>query len=123
MTELCFEDDDLGPRLDAMGEEARHALPFGVIGLDAAGRVRFYSATEARQSGSAPRNYVGLHFFESVAPCMDTPELRGRIERARAQGRLDLEVGHTGDFSDPTRFFRIRAVAAADGGLWLALLR
>lgn len=123
MTELRFDEEDLGRRLDALAEEQLHKLPFGVIALDGEGRVRFYSATEAQQSGSAPRSYLGLHFFESVAPCMDTPELRGRIERARAQGTLDLEVGHTGDFSDPNRFFRVRAVAAADGGLWLALLR
>lgn len=115
-----FDDDDLAVRLDAMNDEDRHALPFGVIGLDPAGRVRFYSRTEAAQSGYGDRPVLGLDFFVQVAPCFDTDEFRQRIRRELASGRLDIEIGHTGDFADPHRFLRIRAMSAADGGLWLA---
>lgn len=120
MSEVSFSDPELGQRLDAMTDEERHHLPFGVIGLDPEGKVHFYSATEARLSGSAPRNFHGLHFFDNVAPCMNNEAVRGQIEQARAAGTLDLEIGHTGDFADPNRFFRIRAVSAARGGVWLA---
>lgn len=119
-TQVSFDDPELPARLDAMTDEQLHRLPFGVIGLDQEGKVRFYSDTEARQSGAAPRTFGGMHFFETVAPCMNNEEVRGRIEHALSEGNLDLEIGHTGDFSDPHRFLRIRAMSCQKGGLWLA---
>lgn len=119
----AFDDDDLALRLDAMTDEERHGLPFGVIGLDREGRVRFYSRTEAAQSGYGSRPIHGLEFFLQVAPCMNTPEVRGRMQRGLDSGQLDLELGHTGDFADARRLLRIRAMSAAGGGLWLAHFR
>jgi hypothetical protein len=46
-----------------------------------------------------------------------------RIEEALAAGELHIEIGHAGDFSDRMRFIRVRAMSAADGGIWLALRR
>jgi photoactive yellow protein len=120
---LHFEADDLPESLERASEAERHALPFGVIKLDASFRVTFYSRTEARQSGYGERPIRNLDFFHDVAPCMDTADYRGRIERARKEGTLDIELGHTGDFADRARFFRVRAMSAADGGIWLAHLR
>ena len=120
MDEVQFDDASLAARLDALTQEELHALPFGVIKLDAEERVVFFSRTEAEQSGALRAQFVGLHFFESVAPCMNTPEVRGRVLADRERGALDLEVGHTGDYDDPTRCFRIRAMTAGDGGIWLA---
>ncbi|MDO9710866.1 hypothetical protein, partial [Paracraurococcus lichenis] len=64
-----------------------------------------------------------LGFFTRVAPCMDHPGFRGRIERALEGGTLDVEFGWTGDFGDAGRSLRIRAQSATGGGLWLFLLR
>jgi photoactive yellow protein len=115
-----FHDDDLAQRLAAMSPDQLNALPFGVIKLDAANRVLFFSATEARLSGYGTAPILGLDFFADVAPCMDTDEFRGRVNRQRAAGEVDIEIGHTGDFSDPNRFMRSRVMSAAGGGLWLA---
>ena len=101
----------------------RSALPFGVVRLDALGTVLLFSATEARLSGFNRRPAVGLSFFEQVAPCMNTPTMKGLIEQAWRDGTLDLEVGWVGDFADPDREYRIRAVSADDGGIWLLLDR
>lgn len=123
MSQLDFDSDDLAQRLEQLSDEERHRQPFGVIGLSADGKVRFYSETESRNSGRGAEPTLGMYFFRHVAPCMNTHAVRGRIEAALAAGTLDLEIGHTGDFADPTRFIRLRAMSAADGGMWLALQR
>jgi photoactive yellow protein len=120
---IDFDDDALPSVLDRLGPSERHALPFGLIKLDAQGGVSFYSETEARLSGITELPKLGAAFFREIAPCMDTPAFRGRIEQALAQGMLDVEIGHTGDFSDRKRFIRVRAMSSADGGIWLALQR
>jgi photoactive yellow protein len=120
VSNIQFDDDQLARQLDAMGEAERHTLPFGVILLDAEGVVRFYSETEARLSGRGQRRTVGLPFFQRIAPCMDTESFKGRIDAALRAGTLDIEIGHTGDFSDPSRRIRVRAMSAAGGGIWLA---
>ena len=118
-----FDDDMLASGLDRLDADALHALPFGVIRLDADGAVAFYSSTEARQSGRGDLQTVGLDFYGSVAPCMANDDFRGRIERHREQGSLDIEIGHTGDFSDRHRLLRVRAMSAENGGVWLAIQR
>jgi hypothetical protein len=49
---------------------------------------------------------------------MDTAAFRGQIEVQAQSGTLDIARGHTGDFEDANRFFRVRAISAADG-YWL----
>ena len=118
-----FESADLNKKVEALSEDDRDALPFGVIKLDARGVVQGYSATEAQRSGRKKRPTVGLDFFKEVAPCMASPAMRGRVEAAAARGTVDIEIGWTGDFDDPDRDIRIRVMSASDGGLWLFLNR
>jgi photoactive yellow protein len=122
-THLDFDSHDLAQRLEQLSDQERHSQPFGVIGLSADGKVRFFSETEARSSGRGDEPTLGLYFFRHVAPCMNTHTVRGRIDAALAEGTLDLELGHTGDLTDPTRFIRLRAMSSSDGGVWLALER
>ncbi len=117
-----FDDGDLATTLDALSEAERDALPFGVIGLDREGTVRVYSRPEAEQSGRGARPTVGLPYFDRIAPCMRESGLEGRIHASLAEGTLDLEFGHTGDFDDVSRLLRIRAVSGRDG-VWLAIQR
>lgn len=118
-----FDDPKLAARVEALPPAALDALPFGAIRVDADGVVQLYSAAERRLSGSGDRPRLGLHFFSAVASCMDTPAFRGRIDKALAAGRLDLEFGWTGDFADAERGLRVRAQSAAGGGYWLFLQR
>lgn len=119
----AFDDPDLAAAVERLPEDAVDALPFGAIRVDAAGLVRFYSAAERRLSGSGDRPRIGLSFFGTVAPCMDTPEFRGRIERQLAAGQLDVEFGWTGDFGDGDRGLDVRAQSASDGGYWIFMRR
>jgi len=118
-----FDDVNLQSILDSMSEAELHSLPFGVIKLGSDLRVRFFSETEARLSGFGLRPTQNLSFFDEVAPCMVSSGLREAAERALADGSLDLELGHTGDFDDPKRLLRCRILSAADRGLWFAIAR
>jgi len=118
-----FDDPELAFKLDSLSDQELNALPFGVVKLDRELRVRFFSETEARLSGFGVRPVLDLSFFDEVAPCMATSGPRAAAERALADGTLDLELGHTGDFSDPKRLLRCRIVSAADRGLWFAIAR
>jgi len=118
-----FDDPQLRAKLDSMSEAELNGLPFGVVKLDERLRVRFFSETEARLSGFGLRPTRALSFFDDVAPCMAKSGLRAAAERALADGTLDLELGHTGDFEDPKRLMRCRIVSAKGGGLWFAIAR
>ena len=118
-----FDTPQLAKAIEALPEAMLNRLPFGAIRVDAAGVVRVYSGAERRLSGSGERPRLGLDFFAGVAPCMDNPRFRGRIEKAMAEGRLDLEFGWTGDFADAARSLRVRVQSASAGGYWICMLR
>ena len=125
MTELDLDFDapDLVARLEQLSLAQIDQLPFGVVRLSADGRVELYSKREAELSGFGDRRALGLGFFTQVAPCMDTPAFRGRLQAEARDGTVDFELGHTGDFADPSRFIRVRIRSASDGGFWLLLQR
>jgi len=120
---VTFDADDLIARVAGLDAESLHALPFGVIRLDQDGKVTFFSRTEARQSGFGDRPILGRAFFTEIAPCVGTPDLLRRIERARAAGTLDILFEHVGDFSDATRELRVRVKSATPGELWVFIDR
>jgi len=120
---VSFADPKLAPKLEALSEDEMNSLPFGVIKLDGNGIVAFYSRTEARQSGWKKRPAVGLDFFVAIAPCMATPEFKGRIDEAVRRGAVDIEMGWIGDFDDPNGEMTVRIQSAADGGIWICLDR
>ncbi|RYI98612.1 MAG: hypothetical protein EON47_19110 [Acetobacteraceae bacterium] len=118
-----FDDPDLGESVEAMDVATLDRLPFGAVRLDAAGRVERFNATEAAQSGYGSRPTLGLDFFTGIAPCMNQPDFRGRLESGLASGRLNLRFGWTGDFSDANRALDIRVLGRAGGGCWLFIRR
>ena len=118
-----FEQADLARAVEALPVEVLDSLDFGVIRLDADGIVRIYSQAERRLSGSGDLPRLGLDFFARIAPCMDQPGFRGRIERALAKGRLDLEFSWTGDFNDRMRSVTVRVQSASGGGYWIFMRR
>ncbi len=118
-----FDASDLAGQVDAMTIEEVDRLPFGAIKLDRDRVVQFYSKAEAMLSGFGGRKAIGLDFFARIAPCMNTDAIRGRLEEAFGAGNVDLEMEWVGDFANPDAEMRIRALSAADGGVWLFLSR
>jgi photoactive yellow protein len=109
--------------VERMSEGELDELPFGVIRLDAAGVVTFFSRTEAAQSGYGGRPSIGLEFFSMIAPCMNQPDFMQRIALAKASGKLDVTFQQVGDFDDAERELQVRAISAAEGGIWLFIRR
>ena len=118
-----FSEPALAKRIEALSPEAIDTLPFGVIRLDGEGRVAYFSEAERQLSGIGSLAKLGDNFFADIAPCMGTDAFRGRIERARKAGTLDIEFSHIGDYEDRDRELSIRAQSASDGGTWLFLRR
>jgi photoactive yellow protein len=116
-----FDAPDLAARIEELSQYELDRLPFGVILIDREGVVQFYSETEARESGYGALP-LGQNLFE-VSRCMASDDFRGRIERAREQGRVDIEFGWVGDFADPNRDLRIRVQSSRAGGYWICVER
>jgi photoactive yellow protein len=114
-----FETPRLAEAVEALTQAQIDVLPFGVIGLDPQGVVRLYSKTEATMSGWGTRPTLVRDFFTDVAPCMNNDYFRGRIDKARAAGKLDIRFTFVGDFSDRNRELTVRVQSAKDGGTWI----
>ncbi|WP_241671151.1 hypothetical protein [Dankookia rubra] len=116
-----FDTPQLARAIAALPEAMPDRPPYGAIRVDQAGIVQADSGAERRLSGSGQQPRLGLDFLAGVAPCMDHPRFRGRLEAALAGGWLDLEFGWTGDFADAARSVRVRS--ASGGGCWSCMLR
>ena len=117
-----FDEPRLAEAVERLPPEALDTLPFGAIRLDAEGVVRLFSLAERRLSGYR-EEALGRLFFAEIAPCMDIGSVRGRIEGALANGRLDLAFDHIGDFDDPTKELCVRVQSATGGGCWIFVRR
>lgn len=119
-----FDEPRLAEAVERLPPGRVDDLPFGVIRLDPGGAVAFYSGTERRLSGLR-RDALGRDFFAEIAPCMDNDEFRGRIERARASGLLDVAFGYVSDMPSGVRDveLHVRVQSASDGGTWIFMRR
>ena len=120
MAAVDFDAPDLAARIEQLSQHDLDHLPFGVILLDRAGVVLFYSATEARLSGYGMP--LGKNFFE-VGRSPNIDELRKRIMSAREAGPVDLEFGWIGGLGEHERELRIRVQSSRQGGVWVFIER
>jgi photoactive yellow protein len=121
MVPVDFKAPDLAARLEQLPQAELDRLPFGVILIDRDGTVRFYSQTEARQSGYGALP-LGQNLF-AVSRCLGSDDFRGRITRAMEAGPVDIAFAWSGDFTDPKREMRIRVQSARTGGVWIVVER
>lgn len=119
-----FDAPKLAEAVERLPPDRVDALPFGAIRLGDDGAVTLYNATERQLSGLR-REALGRHFFTEIAPCMDNPDFRGRIERAMAAGTLDIAFGYVSDLPSGARdvALDVRVQSASGGGCWIFLRR
>ena len=67
-------------RLDAADEGFIDALPFGVIGLSAAGLAEIYNSVEVRYAGMRRDTVIGQPFFLMAGVCMNNFLVAQRFE-------------------------------------------
>jgi photoactive yellow protein len=120
-SKIDFNAPDLAGNIEQLSQYDLDQLPFGVILIDGAGTVLFFSETERRATGldTAP---LGKNLFE-MSRCFGSAEFRGRIRQAEEAGPVDIEIGWPSDYADPQRELRIRVQSARRGGLWLFIER
>ncbi len=115
---------DLADRLERLSRAELDALPAGVVKIAKTGRVLVFSAKEAELSGFRADRAAGRDWFAEIAPCMDTPAFRGRLEEAAILGRVDIYLEHTGDFRDPDRVLGVRIMESPDRtAYWMVIQR
>lgn len=114
---------ELASRVEALPTSELDTLAFGVIRLDDANKVTFYSRTEGQQSGFGDRPVIGRQFWTEIAPCMGTPEFIRRLDQAKRAGTLDLTFEQVGDFDDAERLLHVRMIAATNNGAWVFIRR
>lgn len=116
---LPFNEPQLARAAERLSAAELDALPYGAIRLDPAGKVVFYSEAEGRLAGYSKLPVVGRDFFTDIAPCLASEAFKGRIERARLAGSVDIEFSYVGDFDDPDKDVCFRIQSASDGGIWI----
>ena len=77
--------------LDRLDPATRNALPFGVVGLSAAGIVEVYNETESRLAGLSQESVIGAHYFSTTAQCMNNFMVAQRFED---EPTLDLIIDY-----------------------------
>jgi len=107
-------------RVMSMNERELDAQPFGVIRLDASGRVLSYNLYEERLARCDRREVIGKNFFIEVAPCTRVRRFYGRFLDGVSRRSLHATFGFVFAFAhgertvEITLFFR-----AQDDTVWV----
>ena len=64
-------------------------LPYGMIQLDATGRILKFNAVESRLASLPQQQQIGKHFFTEVAPCTKVQDFYGRFKDGVMREELD----------------------------------
>jgi photoactive yellow protein len=74
---------------DAMTPTELDALPYGMIQLDASGRILKYNAVESRLASLPQAQAIGKQFFTEIAPCTKVQAFYGRFREGVIHEALD----------------------------------
>ena len=80
---------DLLAAADSMTSDELDQLPYGMIQLDAGGRILKFNAVESRLASLPQQQQIGKHFFTEVAPCTKVQEFYGRFKEGVLREELD----------------------------------
>jgi photoactive yellow protein len=74
---------------DDMSPAELDTLPYGMIQLDASGRILKFNSVESRLAALPQQQQIGKHFFTDVAPCTKVQEFYGRFKEGVINEALD----------------------------------
>jgi len=74
---------------DAMTAAELDTLPYGMIQLDATGRILKYNAVESRLASLPQAQAIGKQFFTEIAPCTKVQAFYGRFREGVIRESLD----------------------------------
>ena len=81
--------DALLASADEMTPAELDTLPYGMIQLDAAGRILKYNAVESRLASLPQAHAIGKQFFTEIAPCTKVQAFYGRFREGVIHESLD----------------------------------
>jgi photoactive yellow protein len=119
--DVRVDNPDIVEQLENLSEQELDDLPFGVMRIDRAGRILFYSKTEARLSGYG-QVPTGRNIFE-LSSCLGSDDFKGRITRGAEQGAINLDIGWSGDFASPKRDLLFRVRSSTPDDIWILVER
>jgi photoactive yellow protein len=77
-------------------------LPYGIIELDASGKVLAFNRFEATRSCCRPQDVIGKNFFRDIAPCTNVQEYEGRFRSFLSSDEVEEEFDFTYPFEPDT---------------------
>jgi photoactive yellow protein len=124
LDELSFDSTDIENSLTDMTDDDLDQLAFGVVKLDASGRVISYNAAEGDIVGRDPKAMKGKSFFTDIAPCTNTPEFRGKFDDGIKNNNLNAKFDYEFDYQmAPTRVKIHMKKGMVRGEYWIFVKR
>jgi photoactive yellow protein len=74
---------------DRMTPEELDRAPYGMIQLDATGRILNYNAVESSLASLSKEAAIGKQFFTEIAPCAKVQDFYGRFKEGVIRESLD----------------------------------
>ncbi len=105
---LPDDEDQLLDAVDAMTPEELDSLPYGIIQLDAQGRILKYNAVESRLASLPQEQQIGKQFFTEVAPCTKVQAFHGRFREGVIREALDVSFHFHFAFKQKPRDVTVR---------------
>lgn len=110
----------LAPFLDRLSDEELDAIPYGVIQLNAEGRVLSINRPEADGLGFPTERPVGRDYFSELAPSAFVAEVFGRYVDAFSSHQLDETFRFTFSHGTLPRTVMMRMYyAVRTGTVWI----
>jgi photoactive yellow protein len=124
LDQVSFGSTDIENSLTDMNDDDLDQLAFGVVKLDASGRVISYNAAEGDIVGRDPRAMKGKSFFTDIAPCTNTPEFKGKFDEGIKNNNLNVMFDYEFDYQmAPTRVKIHMKKGMVSGEYWIFVKR
>ncbi|HBP19272.1 MAG TPA: photoactive yellow protein [Planctomycetes bacterium] len=92
---MSFVDSTVLESLGTFDRAQADASDFGVVKLDAEGKVLLYNRWESELAGVPVDQAEGKNFFTEVAPCTNNRLVFGRFKKGIEAQELDAEFNYT----------------------------
>ena len=121
-------DEDLLERFDPLkpdqcSDETLDRQQFGILCLDAGGKVLRYNLAEARFARLDRSTVLGKRFFGQVAPCTATPQFEGRFKEFVPGAAPTLRFPYVFDFKFGAQSVEIELVRGTPNRFYLYVNR
>jgi photoactive yellow protein len=87
---ISFGADHIANAFATLSEAELDTISFGVIQVDATGRILIYNQAEANIAGCPRKAAIGKNFFTDVAICTNESGFRGKFDAGVKAGNLDV---------------------------------